>query len=157
MEFALEAKLSAQKRTVQSINGAAPWVALGCVASFPPESGTLRIDAFDPDEDDLEPIVMTVADDLYLRAYYEPFVAAIRDSDGDEDDDGIVRARLGTAGVSLGLDRRIFDAVTRTSADPSSLATVTQQVLSEGRRHLFPDGSLVETDWDASLRTRDLG
>jgi len=52
MEMGLRSKLVAQKRTIKSIQGAAPAIALGCVASFPPEVGTMRIDAVDPVEDE---------------------------------------------------------------------------------------------------------
>ena len=56
VEATLPRKLIAQKRSVKSISGKRPWLALGCVAAFPPHTNQLSITAVDPDEDGPEPI-----------------------------------------------------------------------------------------------------
>jgi hypothetical protein len=69
MPRALRQTLEAQKRSISTIQGEAPWVALGCVASFPRRVGAMRVDAFDPVEDAPESMALDVTLDRYMLAY----------------------------------------------------------------------------------------
>jgi hypothetical protein len=171
MEYELRQKLFEQKRSVISIMGQQPALALGCVASFPPGTSAMRIDAFDPEPGEVEPIAIDVDLDRYMLAYYEPFIAAI---DAGEEETGeekteeeeetypesrqqIRSARLQALGVRIGLLRTIDQRVRR--AILGELAGLGSAILSDlSRLHEaapFSDGSLLEADWEASLTIRD--
>ena len=159
MESELEAKLTAQKRSVASVAGSAPALALGCVASFPPSMSTLVIDAFDPDKDEIEAVQLDVNLDRYYLAYYEPFVTAIdfgTVETGTEDSE-IIFATLPLAGLRLGILRGIVDRVRAASqGDIVGLAESIRSLLEQPTSFAgFPDGTVVETDWDSSLTIRD--
>lgn len=160
MEDELRQTLVAQKRSIALVNGAPPTLALGCVASFPPKSKALRIDAFDPDKDSIEPIDLNIDLDRYLLAYYEPFVAAI--DSGEQDDLGvsdpqIISARLPTAGLRVGLLRSIAERVRAAiRGEINGLAEYVKSTLDQtDNLPGFPDGTIVETDWGASLAISD--
>src|SRR5258708_8506625 len=124
--------LVSQKRWIALVGGVPPELALGCVASFPPNSKTLRLDAFDPKEDESESINLQVDVDCYLVAYYEPFVTAVdsgvQDSE-DMADSEIVAARLPAAGLRVGVLRSIADRVRAGSrGDIAGLAEAVKSV-----------------------------
>lgn len=74
MEYSLRAKLKSQKQMIRTIDGSAPWVSIGCVASFPQlPAGQLRIDAVDPSERSDDSIDLPVSLDRFMQAYYAPF------------------------------------------------------------------------------------
>jgi hypothetical protein len=161
MEFDLRGKLTAQKRSVVSIDGAPPTLALGCVASFPPPASELRVDAFDPEAEEIEPVALQVDLDRYMLAYYEPFVAAIdtgREIGTDREPSALVRAaQLPALGLRVGLLRPIEERVR--GAIQGNLAGLSQSILSQlatfRQATPFPDGSLIETEWEESLTIND--
>jgi hypothetical protein len=160
MEYELRQKLIAQKRSVISITGQQPALALGCVASFPPGTSAMRVDAFDPEPGGVEPIHIDVDLDRYMLAYYEPFISAI-DAGEEESDPGLrsqIRSvRFQALGVRIGLLRSIEQRVRR--AILGELAGLGNAILSDisnlETAAPFSDGSLVEADWEASLTIRD--
>lgn len=160
MEYELRQKLVEQKRSVVSIMGQQPALALGCVASFPPGTSVMRIDAFDPEPGGVEPIAIDVDLDRYMLTYYEPFIAAI--DAGEEENDAesrsqITSSRLQTLGVRIGLLRTIDQRVRR--AILGELDGLGNAILSDLSKLQaaapFTDGSLVEADWESSLTIRD--
>lgn len=160
MESELEHTLIAQKRSIALVAGSPPSLALGCVASFPPKVRTLEIDAFDPDKDEIEAVDLDVNVDRYFLAYYEPFVAAIDFGDVEEtadEDSQMIFSRLPSAGLRLGLLRSIADRVRAASrGDVSGLAESIKLLLEQATPFAgFPDGTVVETDWEDSITIND--
>lgn len=159
MESELEAKLTDQKRSVATVAGSAPTLALGCVASFPPGISTLVIDAFDPDKDEIEAVHLDVNLDRYFLAYYEPFVTAIDFGNAETvtEDSEMIFATLPLAGLRLGILRGIAVRVRAASqGDIAGLADSIRSLLEQSTPFAgFPDGTVVETDWDVSLTIRD--
>jgi hypothetical protein len=159
MESGLRAKLTTQKRSIASIAGSTPSLALGCVASFPPGMSTLTIDAFDPDKDEVEAVQLDVNLDRYFQAYYEPFVTAIDFGNVETvtEDSEMIFATLPLAGLRLGILRSIADRIRAASqGEIVGLADSITSLLQQATPFAgFPDGTVVETDWDASLTIRD--
>jgi hypothetical protein len=159
MEANLRRQLVGQKRSIVSIGGERPWLALGCVASFPPEGRRLRIDAFDPEEEeDIEPIALEgVTLDRFIAAYYEPFIAAVGAGQIEQDDDHMVTAVFGSLGLRVGISRRVAQKIQQ--ANQSSVRGLYESVLVtlEEERNLpgFGDGTLVETNWEVHITTDD--
>lgn len=155
----LNAKLADQKRSVATIAGSAPTLALGCVASFPPRTSTLMINAFDPDKDEIEAFHLDVNIDRYFLAYYAPFVTAIDFGNAETalEDSEIIYATLPLAGLRIGILRSIADRVRAASqGDIAGLADSIRSLLEQSTPFAgFPDGTIVETNWDASLTIRD--
>jgi hypothetical protein len=160
MEYELRRKLVEQKRSVVSIAGQPPALALGCVASFPSDASVMRVDAFDPEPEGLDHLNIDVNLDRYMLAYYEPFITAIEA--GDEDDDARSRSPIGSTRIPalrlrVGLLRTIEQRVRR--AMQGELDGLGEDILSDlsGPDAIAPfsDGSLVEADWEASLTIRD--
>ena len=160
MEYELRGKLVEQKRSVVSIAGQLPALALGCVASFPPDASVMRVDAFDPEPEGLEPFSINADLDRYMLAYYEPFIVAIDAGEGDEAAESpspIRSTYIPAVGIRIGLFGAIEQRVRR--AILGELAGLADEILSilpslEGAAP-FPDGSLVEVDWEAALTVRD--
>lgn len=120
---------------------------------------TLVIDAFDPDKDEIEAVHLDVNLDRYFLAYYEPFVTAIdfgSTGTATEDSD-MIFATLPLAGLRLGILRGIADRVRAASqGEIAGLADSIRSLLEQSTPFAgFPDGTVVETDWDASLTIRD--
>lgn len=159
MESDLEQKLSAQKRSIASISGTPPWLALGCVASFPPKFEGMRVDVFDPKEPDVEAIAFDVDLDRYILAYYEPFLEAIEFGEVEPDRDDYAFARFDILGIRIGLLRSIADRVQRARVD--EVAGLYDFVIGALDRVSaveavpFRDGTIVETDWEDSITLND--
>jgi hypothetical protein len=160
MESGLQDKLIAQKRSIVSIDGQPPALALGCVASFPPQTSIMRVDAFDPEPTVAEPLTMSVDLDRYMLAYYEPFIVAIDagEPESDQEPTSLIRSvRFQALGIRIGLLRSIEQNVRRASA--GELAGLGQSILSELRNVQsaapFSDGSMLEADWETSLTISD--
>jgi hypothetical protein len=157
----LRQKLTAQKRSIRTIEGQRPAVAYGCVASFPSNqygNDYMHVDAFDPVEDEVEAIDLSVNLDRFILAYYEPYLSAI--DFGERDDDSrFVAARYPQFGIRVGLLRPIAQRVREASAGKvAGLSGSVMDVLndSEGRDlDQFLDGTLVETEWETSLTLSD--
>ena len=171
METSLRQKLITQKRSIASIQGAPPWLALGCVASFPIPADGMQVDAFDPDQDSEDAIALEVTLDRYMLAYYLPFLNAIDLGEPEQNDDRFVNpdrfvsARFVGAGVRVGLLRAVADLVRRASAaEPKGLHAELQTVLGDNAGleaspnrevGVFPDGTFVETYWNEALAVSD--
>ena len=159
MESDLRPKLTAQKRSVVSIGGRPPDLALGCVASFPPAVPGLRVDAFDPKSGEVEPIAIQFDFDRYVLAYYEPFVAALDAGNSTVDEAGstpFVSADFQPFGLRVGLLRAIEQRVRiAIQGEVAGLAQDILSILGERFSADNADGTLVETDWEQSLSIND--
>lgn len=162
MESGLRRKLEDQKRMVRSISGSVPWVAVGCVAAFPPPERTMRLHAFDPDEPSKEALEIQFDRDRFALAYYEPFLRVL-DLDqplAGDDRDGGATASLPPAGVYIGLLPAVEDRV-REAADGGldGLADDLSSLLDQTTKAAdsqFRDGSYFETSWQESLTLDDV-
>jgi hypothetical protein len=165
-EQELRTKLEAQKRAVTSVAGQPPWLALGCVASFPIREGGLRVDAFDPAEDAKESVHYDQVElDRFLFAYYLPFVRALDlgvPTDDIANAHTVEAAGFGPIGITLGLLRPIAD-LTREYIGRSNMggyAERVREILAEqsdiSSETNFPDGSLVLTKWTEAMQTPDV-
>lgn len=159
MESALAQKLWDQKRSISSIQGVAPWCALGCVASFPPKTRSMRVDAVDPEDEEPEAVELSIDEDLYVLAYYEPFAIAIDGGSSAETDGQITRVTFEGLGLTMGLDGAVLELV-RAAREGSvvGLAERVEERLESTEREAsaFRDGSEFETEWDAALTLADL-
>lgn len=166
-EFELREKLEQQKRSVASIAGQAPWLALGCVAYFREPARGIRVDAYDPSKDAEEAVRYDRIDlDRYLLAYYMPFIRAIgfgENVDSPADPHEVEAAGLGPFGLTIGLLRPIAD-LTREYADRTNMsgyAERIQEILGEQRLAqslgaTFPDGSIITTKWSEAIQASDV-
>ncbi|QQQ74799.1 hypothetical protein IOD16_27180 [Saccharothrix sp. 6-C] len=154
----LRDKMVAQKRSVSDINGSRPWVALGCVAYFPPQSGYMQLSAFDPDEDDIETISLQVSMDRLMLAHYLPFVRAIEIGDAEEDS-SMDMASFGPLGLRVGLPSRLRERIR--SAELGEIQGLYEDVLeildrsSEDTPRRPADGTTVTTNWDEAMSFDD--
>lgn len=168
MGYDLQKKLIDQKRSVVSIGGDEPWVALGCVAHFPVRGRGMRVDAFDPEESEEEPIAFdSVSRDGLALAYYLPFLRAIELGQRDTiDAEGYVSATFPDIGVRVSLPNSLVRLVAEyeNSSNIDGLYMRINEVLTDGeelmdrpagRYRSFPDGSVIETDWQESLSIQD--
>jgi hypothetical protein len=154
MESALRSKMEEQKRTIRTINRTPPWVAVGCVASFPPPNRRLRIDAFDPEKTESEAIDISVDLDRFLLAYYEPFVAALDFGVPDLDPNSrFETVQLPAAGLRVGLLRGIAEAVRATrSLTVGGLAGAVSDALADRPSEAFP--MVRWCGWTGTVRSR---
>ncbi len=162
MERTLPEKLLDQKRSVLSIEYLPPWLALGCVASFP-TGQNLVVDAYDPDEPAEDAIRLDhVTWDRYLYAYYQPFINAL--DAGDRLEDTLVEVPFETVDfggfrVRLGLLRGVAELARETPAnDPAGFGEHVTELLASARQReirMFPDGSTIQTDWTEAIQTPD--
>ena len=167
-ERELRTKLEDQKRSVLSVEGQPPWLALGCVAWFPAPEGGLRVDAFDPaeEEKEVESVRYDQIDlDRFLFAYYLPFVSAVdagNPADDIADPHNVEAADFGPIGITLGLLRPIADLTREYIGrdDMSGYAEQIREILLEqsdvDSEANFPDGSMVLTNWAEPIQTRDV-
>jgi hypothetical protein len=164
MESDLKQKLIDQKRSVRSIKGVPPSLAFGCVASFPRNqrgTGALRLDLFDPMEDEIGAIDIAADVDSYLLAYFEPFMAAIAAGDGeiDSDSSNAYFTNYAQFGMRFGLIRPIYDRVhSAQNGNVSGLFREITQILQnrvEYSEVAFLDGSIIEADWSSSFALND--
>lgn len=167
-ERELRTRLEVQKRSVLSVAGQTPWLALGCVASFPAPEGGLRVDAFDPAEEgkEEESVRYDQIDlDRFLFAYYLPFVSAMNAGNPAEDiadPHNVEAADFGPIGITLGLLRPIADLTREYIGrdDMSGYAEQIREILLEqsgsDSEANFSDGSLVLTKWAGPMQTRDV-
>jgi hypothetical protein len=139
---------------VVSVGGERPWLALGCVASFPPKTGEMRVDAFDPEEDEIDSVALDgVTRDRFVSTYYEPFIAAVRAGGSDRSDDHIVSATFDAIRLRVGISREIARKVVQ--APRGSYVGLYESVRAtlDEERNLpgFSDGTFIETDWEDSI------
>ncbi|MGV9613189.1 hypothetical protein [Nocardia xishanensis] len=162
MERTLPEKLLDQKRSVLSIETSPPWLALGCVASFP-TGQNLVVDAYDPDEPAEDAIRLDhVTWDRYLYAYYQPFINAL--DAGDRLEDTLVEVPFETVNfggfrVRLGLLRGVADLAREVRVnDLAGFGERVSELLASARQReipMFPDGSTIQTDWTEAIQTPD--
>lgn len=155
MESGLRSKLVDQKRSVLSIEGAAPWLALGCVASFPPPNKTMILDAFDPEENEPEAIRVSLTFEAFVRAYYEPFAAAIDFGELNDGTDSLISSDLVGLGLAIGMPRTIYSALRSPRDGQEELSTIVARSLQAPDATAFSDGTVVSVDWDEALLTQD--
>lgn len=123
-------KLRSQKRTVKSILGLTPWVALGSVACFPdPKHRSMSVLTWDPEDEENESIDIEGTLDQFFVAYYAPILAAIATgAEVDDESPGFVTARLDGLALTLGLRADLY-------------RLLTNRPTSDGRK--APDGELA--------------
>lgn len=162
MEFGLEQKLVTQKRSVSTVGGHSPSLALGCVASFPPGTSALRVDAFDPTKDDLEAADFDIELDRYILAYYEPFVTAIDFGEPDPEQGPYAVARIGGLNLRIGLLRSVVERMQEARGMRGGAITGLHGfVLSALRQgtalgdRTFRDGTLLDAAWDDAISIVD--
>ena len=163
MEASLRGKLVAQKRSITSISGTPPWLALGCVASFPIRGAGLEVDVFDPDEDEFEAIDVPIDLDRYMLAYYSPFVLALNQGIIQRNAELNAQMVLGTQfpglGLSIGLLRTIYERVLlAVNGELAGLSADIQAILgvpTVSELGLLPDGTYVVTAWAEAVATQD--
>ncbi|MEV4284044.1 hypothetical protein AB0K40_00925 [Nonomuraea bangladeshensis] len=164
MESDLRQKLIDQKRSVRSIKGVPPSLAYGCVASFPRNqwgTGSLRLDLFDPVEDEVGAVDIPADIDSFILAYYEPFMAAISagDSGADLDSTNAYFANFTQFRMRFGVIRPVYERIHRAqNGEISGLFGEIAQILQnrfEYSEYTFLDGSIVETDWSDSFALSD--
>lgn len=166
-EYDLRDRLEEQKRSVSSVEGRPPSLALGCVAYFPEPARGIRIDAYDPSKDAEETVRYDDMDlDRFFFAYYLPFVRAISFGEatttlaGSRD---VEAANFRSFGLSIGLLRPIFDLTRAYSdrADVSGYADQIRDILAArpaGRYSdtVLSDGSWFSTSWTESIQGSDV-
>ncbi|MEU0693595.1 hypothetical protein [Streptomyces niveus] len=158
--------MRAQKRTVRLIAGAKPDIAYGCAAHFPmDESGSerLRVFAVDPAEDEPEAVDLSVDQDKFIQAYYEPFLAAL-DLGRVEDAEGDYRvAKFDPLGVSVGVLHTVIERIEQAHqgrlaglhGDVSEI--LDRQILPQAEmpEEKFLDGTFFSTQWHDALNQED--
>jgi len=162
MEADLAAKVKSQAGNVVSIGGSAPWVACGVVAQFPSPSPTMELYAIDPEPNEVA-LRWQVDPDLFVEAYYSPFLRALdlgrNQRLTDVPVDRLEAVDLGAVGVRVGLPRELAGLLReRAGGDPTGLASEVDGVLDayvEDER-LRPDGSWFETSWGDALGLSDV-
>lgn len=162
-ERELRTKLEQQKRSVASVGGERPWLALGCVASFPASSEGVRLDAFDPSENDQESVRYDeIALDGYFLAYYLPFINAIES--GTRTVTGVPHSLIETAnfgpyGMTIGLIQPIADLtrryLRREIADYSERIQAALNEDAQSQGNAFSDGTVIEANWSEEMRAPD--
>lgn len=162
IESDLPAKLVSQKQSVVSIKGWPPSLAIGCATSFPPSYPVLRVDLFDPEPSGSpEPISVPVDLDRFILAYYEPFIAALDTGvtvGGPEVTSRIDYVQFQPLRLRIGLLRAIEDRVRLAiRGELGGLASSIFSLLAavEPSETMFPDGTVVETQWEGSLTLND--
>jgi hypothetical protein len=164
-DTALRTKIREQKSSVTSIQGQEPALAIGCISYFSNQERWLRMDVIDS-KFDSEGIELDVDADRFTLTYYEPFLMAVdmgrdneeRQSLGAPSDDDVISAQFDSFGLRIGLLRSIDVLVrqAKRSGDLTGLSQTVAQILASDRRgSLFPDGTLVEAQWDDSISTED--
>ena len=160
-EAGLDSKLRSQKRSIKFIDGSKPSLALGCVSSFPPPNGHMRLDLVDPEPDEATSVALQADRDRFLLAYYLPFATAInsateRSAQQLPDLQSQTEYAVGSypeVGFSLGLPEEIVDFVLRyidRPADVSGLSEVVDRVIDLSARGggTHRDGSFFVVDWE---------
>lgn len=156
MNAELLRKVRSQKNMVAKINGADPWVAVGCVAEFP--SVALQLSAFDPVEKVEEPVFLEIDMDRFMLAYYEPFLRVLDlDTNSVSIRDPTRRmASLGVLGLRIGILAELETRLRR--AEQGQLEGLADSITAivESSRDLqgslalrpsaFADGSFFEVD-----------
>jgi hypothetical protein len=162
MERGLPVQLARQKGMIRSIGGTPPHISLGCVTSFPPNRGVpgqMRVDAVDPPRSK-EASDLPLSPGRFLRAYYEPFVAAIAQGQRtlEDDQDGLIVSAFTGHGLRVGMRSDLY-AYFRTSDDADGdeellelVDALAHQDHLDGERS---DGTYVDTDWAGALSQYD--
>ncbi|MFI6304977.1 hypothetical protein ACIBCH_24145 [Amycolatopsis thailandensis] len=154
----LRQKLEQQKRSVALIGGARPWLAVGCVASFPRRKRAMRLDSYDPDKDGVESVEFTVTRDRFILAYYLPFLRAV-EVGGQESDDVFISGSFESFGLRVRLPRLLADRLR--AAEQGDVEGLDEDVralldaVTSRAPGVFSDGTVVETNWRDALELAD--
>lgn len=158
MESALRQTLIDQKRTIRTVAGHPPEIALGCVASFPILRGGIRgpmcVDAFDPEVAEDESFDLSISEERFFETYYEPFATAIDLGEATADPPpGYVAASLAVAGLQVGMREDIYSALQSSrNGEAVAWADLMNEVGEIDRR---PDGTFVIADYEDALFLQD--
>jgi hypothetical protein len=162
MESDLRGKLELQKRSVLTVCGAAPWLALGCVASFPVRNGGMELDAFDPDKAEPDALVIPGSINDVMLAYYLPFLTIVDLGTPrlDTGEQHLVVGDFGPFGVRVGILRSVYEQVQRAVRERQvgGLAEDIQAILHDTPLTdlgLLPDGTRVDTAWSEAVSVQD--
>jgi hypothetical protein len=158
MEAALRGKLQAQKRSIKSVAGGSPVLALACVAHF--DEGRLQLSAFDPTAVEPESLSYDEIDaDRFVLCYYEPFLLALDANDQSIRDDGFVTVELTDLRMTLGLHQRLLAPLQAArQGELQGLAAIILDLLRSleaDSSTAFVDGSFVSVEWDDVLAIGD--
>ena len=163
----LRERMTAQKASVISVQGAPPAIALGCVSYFNSGSPWLRMDVFDPPPDELTPFSIEVDIDRFIIAYYEPFIAAIEIGDDGADYSNrvsetasadIIATGFEFWNLSVGLLRSIFTAVQEAKSSGNIVGlnrTILRSLHDTQTESLFPDGTFIDAHWRDTISIND--
>ncbi|ATE52395.1 hypothetical protein [Actinosynnema pretiosum] len=152
-------KLVIQKRSVRSINGHPPKLALGCIAHHPRPSKRLVLKAYDPEEENEDAVDLSIDRDRYVFAYHLPFVRAIELGDAGERL-GIATATFANLGLEVGLARPLLQQL-REAEETGQLRGLAERTIryrdqgfgEDGGR--FVGGRFIRTTWNRDLTLDD--
>ncbi|MEU6349773.1 hypothetical protein ABZ896_10660 [Streptomyces sp. NPDC047072] len=141
-----------QKGTVKTIKGEVPKIAYASAVHFSSPQGPMHLTAIGPDAAGPHAVDLPVAPDLYVLAYYTPFLDAFAHQEplilGD-----YVMAGFAALGVTLGVLSPVLQRVER-AARRHEVAGLRNDILSLLARHrprqertLYIDGTLFAADW----------
>jgi hypothetical protein len=118
----------------------------------------MRVDAFDPEQDDVESIHLDITLDQFAISYYAPFLRAL-DVGQVSTDDYLQSAYFADLNLRVGLPRPLVERLRRAEASPTPgklyqgiLDLLARETDMLGRG--FPDGSVIETGWQDSIERR---
>ncbi|MGW4318036.1 hypothetical protein ACWEMW_02445 [Streptomyces sp. NPDC004684] len=164
VDWKLEQTMIAQKGTIKSIGGVKPDFTFGCAAHFPKlndNSEPLAILAIDPPDFEPEAIDLQVTPDRFIQCYYEPFLIALEEGTHREVRGDFIVAHYDSLGFQIGLLRSVLERMERardgfTSGLHHDVTTLlNEQVPAERPAGQFLDGTLVKSNWDASMNQDD--
>jgi hypothetical protein len=152
VEASVVRKLQVQKRSVRTVEGKEPWLAVGTVAHFGKDA--LEINAYDPSEldDAVEPIDIAIDRSQYFRAYYLPFLRAIESGSETEGPDGYLVAASRLGQLNIGLPETIVDALRRDErlepeSWPATILGLSDIATDDPDSPIMPDGTYFDVNW----------
>lgn len=107
------AKIAEQKRVIGSIGGQAPYLTIGCIASFPPPLDAMRLDAIDPIEERPELINIPMNLDQFMLSYYSPLLDLIDSGGAVEVSDDYISGRFVDLRLEVLLRGEVYRQVRR--------------------------------------------
>lgn len=163
MEPELAAKLHSQKGMIREIDGRPPDLSLGCVSSFPVlrggQHGPLQVDAVDPEPGE-NAVSLDIDASRFLRAYYEPFAAALAMGEQSElSSDDVLVVDSPSLRLSVGLRRDVLDALAAgedlQNTWKAGMNTVRGASEVDGVQ-VRRDGTFVRASWQENFRQQDI-
>ncbi|MFF2699187.1 MULTISPECIES: hypothetical protein [Streptomyces] len=163
-DWKLEQAMISQKGTIKSIDGVAPDFTFGCAAHFPKlddGSEPLAILAIDPPDFEPDAIDLRISLDKFVQAYYEPFLVALEEGGRKMVGGDFVVAHYDAFNMRIGVLRSVLERVERANSGFVSglhhdVTTLLNELVPEERpAGQFLDGTMVKTDWAASMNQDD--